>query len=70
MDGNPPCKDGSSFGAIAKFTRTFSSMKSKSVAASLTDVEGDETKLITGKTNKSSSLRSHWALPTIYSAKA
>lgn len=69
MNGNSPDKDGSSFGAVENFTRNFSSMKSKSVEASLTEVEGDETKLIAGKTNKSSSLMSQWAPPTIYSVK-
>lgn len=69
MAGNPRCIFNSSFGVINKFTESFSNMESKSIATCLTDLEGDDTRLMTGKTNKSSSFTPHAVPAPTNSAK-
>lgn len=50
-----PSSSNSSFVVSNSFTNKFSNMESNSVAAPLMDFEGDDMRLIAGKTNKSSS---------------
>lgn len=57
-------------GATTKTTKSSSNIESKSVATALTDSEGDDSRLMTGKMNRSSSLRPHASLPTTYSEEA
>ena len=57
IGGNLPCMISFFFDAIIKSIKSFSNMESTSVAACLTDVEGDDTRLRIGKINKRSSLK-------------
>lgn len=69
-DGYPASLLGLCVGAIKTVTKSFSNMASKSVAAPLTYLEGDDSRLMTGNMNKSSSLRTHAVLSTTYSTRA
>lgn len=56
------------FGATEIFAKSLSNNERKSIAAALTDIDGDARRLIIGKINMNSSLKEHVALPTTYSA--
>lgn len=47
--------------------KSLSNNERKSIAAALTDLDGDARRLIIGKINMSSSLKEHEALPITYS---
>lgn len=70
MNGYSPSTACFAFGVVSKVIADFPKTESKSVATCLTDIHGEETRLTTGKMNKSSSLRSFVEAPTLYSAAA
>lgn len=67
--GNSLSVFGLLLGDIKGSTKSFSNMIRKSVAALLTDLEGEDKRLMTGNISKSSSLRVHDVRPTTNSVK-
>lgn len=68
VDENPTGVVVTFFGAADIVAKSVSNNERKSIAAALTDLDGDARRLIIGKTNTSSSLKEHEALPITYSA--
>lgn len=61
-DGYPASSAGLSFGAIITVTKSFCNTTSTSVAVPLMYLEGEDSRLMTGNMNKSSSLGAHEVL--------